>query len=323
MTDRTIGVAIVGCGRAALQHVEAIALSRQQGEPAGRLVAAVDPDPARAVDLAGRTGAETRTLAEVLADPRVDAISICTPPGTHLDIAVAAARAGKAILIEKPVAGTVAELDAILAAARAGKVHALAMLQHRGRLPAEALVPGWSSEASAAIEVLRPRSREHYLSDAWRCDPHRSAGGHAAHLGVHFMDLACQLLGEPASVEGTVDCRDVAGIDTRAALAVRFAGGAAMTVLTSAHPGARRERLVVVDRDRELTIDDAESRYRDGALHVLEAPRTASLRADVYRELWRAVAGRQPARYGAERARGVTILLEAVAGLALASEDAR
>jgi UDP-N-acetyl-2-amino-2-deoxyglucuronate dehydrogenase len=110
----------------------------------------------------------------------------------------------------------------------------------------------WTADAIATIEIVRPRPRGHYLSEPWRLDPDASGGGHVAHLAVHHLDLACQLLGVPARVAGLTDRRDVSGIETRAALGVHFVGGALLSVLTSAHPGRRSERLHVVDGDRDI-----------------------------------------------------------------------
>jgi UDP-N-acetyl-2-amino-2-deoxyglucuronate dehydrogenase len=313
-----VGIALVGCGRAAQQHVEAVALAGS-----GRIVAVVDADAGRAGEFARQTGAAVRSLEDVLGDARVHAVSVCTPPNTHAGVAAAALHAGKAVIVEKPVTRTGDELDAILAAADAGGVPALAMLQHRGRLPAAALTTPWTGDASAVIEVFRPRPRGHYFADPWRHDPDRSGGGHVAHLAVHLLDVSCQLLGMPVRVAGLTDCRDISGIDTRAALAVQFAGGALMSVLASAHPAPRGERLHVVDGERELLIADAGAEYRaNGAVEQLQPVPTPQLRALVYQELYAAVRGEAaPDRYALRRARGVTAVLEEVRRLAAAVEE--
>jgi predicted dehydrogenase len=312
-----VRIAIIGCGRAAQQHVEAIYLAGSEGVVAGSVVAVVDEDETRAGELARQTGAAVRNWTQVLDDPHIDTVSICTPPDAHADLAVAALRAGKGVLIEKPVTRTTEELDAILAAAEAATMPAVAMLQHRGRLPAIALEKAWTAGACAAIEVIRPRESRHYLSESWRNDRDRSGGGHVAHLAVHYLDLACQMLGTPATVLGLADCRDAAAIDTRAALAVRFASGALMTVLASAHPAPRSERLHVVDGDRELLITDARTEYRDQVVEQTRPVPTPQLRAFVYKELWAVMRGQAaPDRYSVARARGVTAVLEAVRRLA-------
>jgi predicted dehydrogenase len=312
-----VGIAVVGCGRAARQHVEAVRLAG-----AGRIVAVVGGDQGRADDLARVAEASARSLDDVLADTRIDAVAVCTPPDSHVSIATAALRAGKGVIVEKPVARTGDELDAMLAAAEASGAPALAMLQHRGSLPDDALTGPWTAQATATVEVLQPRPRAHYLSNGWRHDPDRSTGGHTAHLAVHYLDLACQLLGAPTRVTGLTDCRDVAGIETRAALAVRFAGGSLMSVLTSAHPAPTSERLHVVDGDRELLVTGEGTEYRvaDRAESLPPVP-APELRAAVYQELRAALRGEAaPDRYALRRARGVTALLAEVRRLTLLKE---
>ncbi len=313
---KALRIAIIGCGRAAQQHVEAIALANADSASPARVVAAVDADDSRADGLAHRTGASVRSLAAVLQDAEIDCVSICAPPDVHAEIAVAALRAGKAVLIEKPVTRTTDELDAICSAAEATGLPAVAMLQHRGRLPDSAFAKPWGADACASLEVIRPRESQHYLAEAWRHDPSRSGGGHVAHLGVHLIDLACLLLGTPNGIVGFTDCRDAAGIDTRAVLAVRFPEGAHITILASAHPAPRSERLHIVDGERELIVTDSGSEYRDRSSDLVEKQPsipTPQLRAAVYKELWAALSGAGKAeRFSVARARGVTAVLEQV-----------
>lgn len=310
-------IAIIGCGKAAQQHVEALAIAGRSNGFAARIVAVVDQNETRASEFAKKNGAEVLTGAQVFGDKQIDCVSICTPPDGHAELAIAALRTGKSVLIEKPVARTIEELNAIVAAAEAVGRPALAMLQHRGRIPAAALTNVWTNNSCATIEVTRDRPSGHYLSEPWRHDPNRSGGGHVAHLAVHYIDLACQLLGTPSSVVGLTDCRDAAHIDSRAALAIRFANGALMTVLTSAHPAPRAERLYVVDGDRALLITDAKTEYRDGSVEYPAHLRTPNLRALVYKDWWEAIRGEAVSdRYSIARTRGVTAVLEAVRTIA-------
>ncbi|KUO20694.1 Gfo/Idh/MocA family protein [Streptomyces dysideae] len=307
--NNPVGIAVVGCGRAARQHVEAVRLAG-----AGRIVAVVGVDRGRADELARMAGATPRSLDDVLADTRIDAVAVCTPPDSHVSIATSALRAGKGVIVEKPVARTSDELETMLAAAKASGAPALAMLQHRGSLPDDALTDQWTADATATIEVLQPRPRAHYLSNAWKHYPDRSAGGHIAHLAVHCLDMACQLLGTPTRVTGLTECRDAAGIETRATLAIQFAGGPLMSVLSSAHPAPPSERLHVVDGDRELLVTDKGTEYRvAGRAESLPPVPPPELRAAVYQELRAAVRGEAaPDRHALRRARDVTALLAEV-----------
>jgi predicted dehydrogenase len=101
-----IGVAVVGAGYWGPNLVRNF-----QASPAFHLDALCDLDLARATKVLGRysTVRATDSLAEVLANPEIQAVAIATPAGTHLDVAMAALRAGKHVLVEKPLAATYAE----------------------------------------------------------------------------------------------------------------------------------------------------------------------------------------------------------------------
>ena len=119
-SQRPIGLAVVGAGYWGPNLVRNFA-----GSPHYRLAWLCDIDKARAVQVLGpySTIAATDDLNAVLADEQVDAIAIATPAGTHLDIALAAMRAGKHVLIEKPLAATYADgLRLVEEADRAGLV---------------------------------------------------------------------------------------------------------------------------------------------------------------------------------------------------------
>ncbi len=119
-----LGLAIVGCGRIAHFHARAIASRSARA----RLVAAVDPDLARAREFAAQHGAPAAVadLADALANPAVGGVVVCSPNALHADQAVAALESGRHVLLEKPMAENVADAERIAASARrAGRVVAL------------------------------------------------------------------------------------------------------------------------------------------------------------------------------------------------------
>nr|MBA3686655.1 Gfo/Idh/MocA family oxidoreductase [Planctomycetota bacterium] len=105
--------AIIGCGVIAPTHAKALALDGR-----AELRWACDTDPAKA---RARVAAEryTSDFAEVLADPGLDLVHICTPHAAHADQVVAALAAGKHVICEKPLATTPDDIARMLAAARA------------------------------------------------------------------------------------------------------------------------------------------------------------------------------------------------------------
>ena len=111
----TVGVGVIGVGRIGRVHAELLA--RQV--PGATLAAAHDANPAVADGVGGRWYA---SVAELLADPAVAAVAICSSTETHADLIVAAAQAGKAIFCEKPISLDLADVDRALAAVDAAGV---------------------------------------------------------------------------------------------------------------------------------------------------------------------------------------------------------
>jgi myo-inositol 2-dehydrogenase/D-chiro-inositol 1-dehydrogenase len=121
MTQATqVGVALIGSGRMGAFHGDTVALRL----PSARLVAVADPAPGAAERLAGALGAERAytDVAQVWADPSIDAVVIAAPARSHADLVVAAAAAGKGVFCEKPMAVTLADADRAIDAARAAGV---------------------------------------------------------------------------------------------------------------------------------------------------------------------------------------------------------
>jgi len=173
-------------------------------EPELRVLAGTDLG--RATDAARRLG-----WAEAADDWRdlversdVDVIDICTPGDLHRPIALAALRAGKHVLCEKPLANTAAEADEMVAAAaeaEARGIQAMCGFTYR-RQPAVALAHRLIAEGRIGdIRHIRVRYLQDWLSDpeapyTWRLDAARSGSGSLGDLGAHAVDLAQWLTGE-------------------------------------------------------------------------------------------------------------------------------
>jgi predicted dehydrogenase len=241
-------VALVGCGIISEQHIRAYARHADRA----RIVVCCDVDRDKATQRAAQIGEGTRvvtTLEEVLADETVDAVEICTPHHLHTDAVLAAARAGKHILCQKPLAKTLAECDAMIAAADAAGV-TLFYAEMNRTLPA-AILAREATEAGRIGQLIGVQATGaywqggKYLSTAWRYDPAVSGGGQLLDGGIHSIDLLLQIGGPIAAVSCfTTRFRPELGGEDTAALSLRFRDGHLGTLFSSqaagvAFPGAR------------------------------------------------------------------------------------
>ncbi|MCA1293366.1 Gfo/Idh/MocA family oxidoreductase [Paenibacillus sp. alder61] len=222
-----IRFAIVGCGHIAGKHLEAI----QQAEGAA-LAALCDPNLTRVSALAESWNVPAYAgMAEMLArEPDIDAVCICTPSGLHAELAIAAARAGKHLVIEKPLALCAEEAESIGEAAAAAGVKATVVHPNRYR-PAirhlkEALDRKMFGKLSHVNATVRwNRSQAYYDQAAWRGTVAMD-GGVLMNQGIHSLDLLLWLFGPVAEVRSWVDTRirNMEAEDTAIA-ALKFANG--------------------------------------------------------------------------------------------------
>ena len=114
MTD-FLRVALVGCGLISDNHIRAYAAHADRAKITVCYDVILEKAQSRAAALNARVAA---SLEDILADPDIDALELCTPPHLHPEAAIGAARAGKHVLSQKPLARTVAECDSMIDAAR-------------------------------------------------------------------------------------------------------------------------------------------------------------------------------------------------------------
>lgn len=207
--DRPLGVAVVGysfMGKAhsnAWRNVGAF----YPGTPAVRQQVLVGRDAAavkEAAQLYGWAEAATDWTAVVERDD-VDVVDICTPGDTHHPIAMAALAAGKHVLVEKPLANSVAESEEMVAAARAAAergVRSMIGFNYR-RVPALALARRLIGEGRIGrVRQVRAAYLQDWLSDetspmTWRLRRETAGSGVLGDLGSHVVDQLHYLLGEP------------------------------------------------------------------------------------------------------------------------------
>jgi predicted dehydrogenase len=265
---RPIGVGVIGFGWMGRVHSQAYARVRHHFPGLARvpeLVSVADEVPGRAEEAAARFGFATalRDWRDVLADPRVEAVSVTAPNWLHREIGVAVAEAGRHLWIEKPVGLTADDARAVAEAARTARVQSAVGFNYRNA-PAVALAR--ETVASGGIGRVT-HARFHFLSDyaaspdgalTWRYERARGGNGVLGDLASHAVDLVRFLLGDIASVVADA--------------AVFLPERARPTGATAGHS------LVVGGKTGPVENDDYVSallRMASGARVVLEASRVA------------------------------------------------
>lgn len=231
-----IGVGIIGAGWFGARH--AVALAQAGGF---ELVGACRERPSPALDafVAAHGGIAHPDAASLLADPRIGAVVIATPHHTHAALACQAARAGKAILLEKPMAPDLAQCDAIAAAVAQAGVPFLVGHTQRFAAPLRA-----AHDILRAGELGRVRYGASTMVKLWM-EANRqpwhlnkdSGGGMLLTAGIHALDRLLWLMdAAPVRVaaSGGSLFHDQEADDT-AVLLMRFADGAAATVASVAY----------------------------------------------------------------------------------------
>lgn len=201
---------------------------------------------------------------KVVADPRIHIVDVCTPNDSHCEIVLQAARHGKAILCEKPLALDVAQGEQMVAAVKKARVPNMICHNYR-RIPAIALAKKMIGEGALGDRIYHYRARyaQDWIADpefplVWRLQSKIAGSGTHGDIDAHIIDLGRYLVGEIREVCGLMETfvkerplLDQAGSGLRA-------------------KGAKKRGRV--------TVDDAVSwvgRFRNGALANLEATRFA------------------------------------------------
>lgn len=241
-----VKIGIIGCGKIAqVRHIP-----EYVSNPDACLYGLFDINKERAVQLAEKYGCKAYdTYEELLADPEIDAVSVCVANNAHAEISIAAMKAGKHVLCEKPMAVTLEECEAMVKTAKeTGKY---LMIGQNQRL-AKAHVKAKQLIAEGAIgKVLTFRTIfGHGGPETWSVDPgkntwffdkKKAAMGAMADLGIHKTDLIQYITGqkvvETKAVLSTLDKRysngELIGVDDNAICIYTLEGGAIGTMTAS------------------------------------------------------------------------------------------
>ena len=274
----TVGLAIIGStGVIGRVHIDAIA----------------QLDSCRLVGINARTQQPLRqqaaelgvtaypTLDDALSDPSVDAIVIATPHRSHAQITEQAARAGKHVLVEKPMSVTLSEADRMIKVCRDAGVKLGVLFNNRFR--PEALKIRELVEQGAIGEIYRVsmssamiRSQDYYDRLDWRGKWQAEGGGALLNQGIHAIDLMQWVGGLPTSVMGIVSTRqhDIE-VEDFATAAMTYEGGGHGTLHCTTSQAPNHQRLELWGNEGAIIMDDW-----NVALHSLETSVDGFIRHD-------------------------------------------
>ena len=205
MATERVGFGLLGAGLVAPFHAKSLQNSSKAG-----LIAVADLDRDRAGNLSRDFDCTClHSLDELLAYPEIEVVNVLTPNHLHLDAVKAAAQAGKHVLVEKPPAMSLHEIDEMIGACRAAGVKIGVVLQCRVRKAIQAIKRAVSSgrfgkilHADAYMKWYR--TEEYYFSDAWRSSRSSGAGVTVQHA-FHYIDLLQYLVGPARTVRARMN----------------------------------------------------------------------------------------------------------------------
>lgn len=227
-----ISFAIIGWGHIAKKHRQAI-----EAVEGANLIAVCDSNPERLAELQDEVGISCYTsLEDMLQDERdIDVLCICTPSGLHARHAITAAKAGKHLIIEKPIALTTQDAQEVVRVAELNRVKVTVVHPNRFRPAIQKLKAAISEQRFGKISHLSAtirwnRGQQYYDQAAWRGTLGMD-GGVLLNQAIHNLDLLLWLAGPVVEVKSLVDTR-IRSMEAEdiAIATLRFASGALGTV---------------------------------------------------------------------------------------------
>ncbi len=333
--SRGFGFGIVGCGMIANFHARAINDIR-----GAKVVACFDAVPAAADRFAASQGCRAyHALEDMLADPEVDVVTVGTPSGAHLEPAVAAARAGKHVIVEKPLEITLRRCDRIIRECERHNVKLSAIFPSRfhrssGELKRAVDQGRFGRLTLGEAYVKWYRTQAYYDSGAWRGTWELDGGGALMNQAIHSVDILTWLMGPVAEITahtGLLAHERIAVEDTAVAT-LKFASGAlgVIEASTAAFPGYLKrievhgsEGSAAMEEEDVVAWDFAKKARGDAAVHARMAARISTAggasdpaaighhgHTEQFRDVLSAIRdNRSPAIDGDEGRRSVEIIL--------------
>ena len=237
-----IGFGIIGCGMIANFHAKAIA-----DIPGAKLVACTSASLASAERFAAAQGCRAyQRLEELLADPAVNVVTICSPSGAHMEPAIAAAQAGKHVIVEKPLEITLDRCDRMIAACQQAGVILSTIFPSRFHEPVriikQAIDQGRFGKLTLGDAYVKWfRTQQYYDGGKWRGTWQLDGGGALMNQAIHSVDLLSYFMGPVKRISAMTAtlAHERIEVEDVATATLQFASGALGTIeaTTAAFPG--------------------------------------------------------------------------------------
>ncbi len=264
--------AVIGAGFIGIDHAAAYG-----ADSGAELVAVVDPDVERATSVAAVHGGQAYpTVGAMIEGSTPDVVSVCVPTALHFPVVREVAAAGLHILLEKPMAASVPDCDAIAAACRAARVTLMVGLTHRFHrelIEARALIASGAIGRATMVQDVFAFGEDGPWP-AWYYDRDLSGGGELMHDAVHLVDRLAWLIDSPiVEVYGrtTTATRGIAGVEDGGVALLTFADGTigSLFVYEATHPLRSDAASVPMPGRLELEIHGERGSIRYRTWHEL------------------------------------------------------
>ncbi len=228
--------ALVGCGKVGAIHARVL-----HQLPESDLVAVCDTSAERAKALAQQYGgAAFDDLAQMLTQAQPQVVCVATPHPLHASVTIASAKAGAHVLVEKPLAATLNDCDAMMAATQAAGVELGVISQRRYYAPVlrmkQALDAGKIGQPILGLFLMYSwRDENYYKSDPWRGRWDSEGGGVLVNQSPHQLDILQWLMGPIEEISGAWAnlTHPYLEVEDTAVATIRFASGGLGCILTS------------------------------------------------------------------------------------------
>lgn len=270
---KPMGVALIGAGMIAKSHILALSAASDKAQ----LHAIVSRRPERAEPLAvhysGTKPLFTSELSDVINNPEIQMVIIATPPSVRNELIATLAKAGKHILLEKPVARSMSEATQVVEICERAGVTLGVLFQHRMRAPSllvTQLLKSGEFGTLSHIDIEVPLWREQsYYDELGRGTYARDGGGVLLTQAIHTIDLALSFMGPVKSVQAMTATTALHQMETEdfAVVGLRFTSGAVGSLVASTATFPHGKEMITLHSKRgslRLGTDTLMISWRDG-----------------------------------------------------------